>query len=64
MSQIDVTYEFFKGKFDEDIYVEQPHEHYVRGEEERVCRFSLYGLKQAPIYWYNESDTYFLKNNF
>ena len=25
---------------------------------------SFYGLKQAPRAWYNEIDTYFLKNNF
>ena len=24
---------------------------------------TLYGLKQAPRAWYNEIDTYFLKNN-
>ena len=37
-----------------------------KGGEEKVYRLkkSLYGLKQAPRVWYNEIDTYFLKNNF
>ena len=37
-----------------------------KGGEEKVYRLkkTLYGLKQAPRAWYNEIDTFFLKNNF
>ena len=37
-----------------------------KGGEEKVYRLkkNLYRLKQAPRAWYNEIDTYFLKNNF
>ena len=37
-----------------------------KGEKKKVYRLkkSFYGLKQAPRAWYNEIDTYFLKNNF
>ena len=64
--QLDVKSTFLIGKLDEKIYVEQPQGFFVQGGEEKVYRLkkSLYGLKQAPRVWYNEIDTYFLKNNF
>ena len=64
--QLDVKSALLNGKIYEEIYVEQPQIFFVQGGEEKVYRLKavLYGLKQAPRAWYNEIDTYFLKNNF
>ena len=64
--QLDVKSSFLNGKLDEEIYVEQLQGFFVQGGEEKVYRLkeALYRLKQAPRAWYNEIDTYFLKNNF
>ena len=63
--QLDVKFAFLNGRLDEEIYVEQPQGFFVQGGEEKVYRLkkALYGLKQDPRAWYNEIDTYFLKNN-
>jgi hypothetical protein len=47
---MDVKIAFLNGELDEEIYMDQPDEFVVKGEEQKVCKLleSLYGLKQAP----------------
>ena len=47
---MDVKTAFLNGELEEEIYMNQPEEYMVLGEEQKVCRLvkSLYGLKQAP----------------
>ncbi|MCO5556599.1 hypothetical protein L7F22_010150 [Adiantum nelumboides] len=58
--QIDVKMAFLHGDLHEDIYMEQPVGHAVKGKEHLVCKLkkSLYGLKQAPREWYRKFDTF------
>ena len=48
--QMDVKTTFLNGELEEEIYMDQPEECKVLGDEKKVCRLvkSLYGLKQAP----------------
>ena len=48
--QMDVNITFFNRELEEEIYMNQPKECVVPGEEQKVCRLvkSLYGLKQVP----------------
>jgi hypothetical protein len=41
-----------------EIYMDQPDEFVVKGEERKVCKLlkSLYGLKQAPKQWHEKFD--------
>ena len=49
IEQLDVKITFLHGDLDEDIYMEQPQGHEVKGKKNLVCRLkkSLYGLKKA-----------------
>ena len=64
--QMDVKSAFLNGVLKEDVYVEQPPDYEVLGEEHKVYRLkrSLYGLKQAPRAWYNRIDSYLMSNGF
>jgi hypothetical protein len=48
--QMDVKTTFLNGELEEEIYMQQPEEFVVKGQESKVCRLikSLYSLKQAP----------------
>ncbi|KAJ9566671.1 hypothetical protein OSB04_002637 [Centaurea solstitialis] len=48
--QMDVKTTFLNGYLNEEVYMEQPKEFVMPGQENKVCRLvkSLYGLKQAP----------------
>ena len=50
LEQLDVKMTFLHGDLEEDIYMIQPEEFIVQGQENLVCKLrkSLYGLKQAP----------------
>ncbi|MCO5556475.1 hypothetical protein L7F22_010024 [Adiantum nelumboides] len=60
LSQMDVKIPFLHGDLHEDIYMEQPVGHVVKGKEHLVCKLKkiLYGLKQAPREWYQKDDTF------
>ena len=63
---MDVNYVFLNGVFKEEVYVEQPLDYEVAGEEKKVYRLkrALYGLKQAPRAWYSRIDSYLMSNGF
>ena len=48
--QMDVKTTFLNGVLEEEIYIIQPEDCIVPGQENKVCKLrkSLYGLKQAP----------------
>ncbi|MCO5547579.1 hypothetical protein L7F22_001030 [Adiantum nelumboides] len=50
LGQMDVKTAFLHGDLHEDIYIEQPVGHAVKGKEHLVCKLKkiLYGLKQTP----------------
>lgn len=47
---MDVKTKFLNGDLDEEIFMEQPKDFLLLGNEQKVCKFfkSLYGLEQAP----------------
>jgi hypothetical protein len=47
---MDVKTIFLNRELEEEIYMTQPDEFVVKGQEDKVCKLmkSLYGLKQAP----------------
>ena len=49
LEQLDIKTAFLHGDLDEEIFIEQPEDFKVKGNENMVCRLkkSLYGLKQA-----------------
>ena len=49
LEQLDVTTIFLHGDLEEDIYMQQPQGHEVKGKENLVCMLkrSLYGLKAS-----------------
>ena len=64
--QLDVKSAFLNGVLDEEVYVDQPEDFNIKGEENRVYRLrkTLYGLKQALRPWNSCIDGYLLKNGF
>jgi hypothetical protein len=61
--QMDVKTTFLNGKFEDEIYMEQPQGFVHQGGEHLVCKLhkSLYGLKQSLRAW-NQNLDVFLKN--
>ncbi|RDX70427.1 hypothetical protein CR513_50318, partial [Mucuna pruriens] len=59
--QLDVKSTFLNGYLDENVYVEQPMDFSIKGQEEKVLKLKkvLYGLKQAPRAWNCHIDKYF-----
>ncbi|MCO5577000.1 hypothetical protein L7F22_030821 [Adiantum nelumboides] len=57
---MDAKMAFLHGDLHEDIYMEQPIGHAVKGKEHLLYKLknSLYGLKQAPKEWYQKLDTF------
>ena len=57
---------FLNGELEEEIYMDQPKDCVVLGEEQKVCRIikPLYGLKQAPKQWYNKFSHVLVSNGF
>ena len=56
----------FNGSLEEEVYVRQPLEYEVDGQEDKVYKLkkALYGLKQAPRVWYNRIDEYLNNEGF
>eukprot|EP00253_Pinus_taeda_P019402 PITA_19402 len=63
---MDVKSTLLNGVLKEEVYVVQPPDYEVEGQEDKVYRLrkDLYGLKQAPCAWYNRIDTYLMENSF
>ena len=51
---MDAKTTFLNGELNEEIYMEQPVDFIIQGQERRVCRLnrSIYGLKQSSRQWY------------
>ncbi|CAJ2634277.1 unnamed protein product [Trifolium pratense] len=64
--QMDVKTAFLNGDLEEEIYMEQPEEFVIHGQETKVCKLdkSLYGLKQAPKQWHEKFDNLMILNGF
>ena len=58
--KLDVKMKFLHGDLEEAIYMEQPKDFVVSGQEHLICRLmkSLYGLKQASRQWYKKFDDF------
>ena len=55
---MDVKIAFLNGDLEEEIYMNQPKDFMVNGQEYKVCKLikSLYGFKQAPKQWNEKFD--------
>ncbi|GKV24533.1 hypothetical protein SLEP1_g34135 [Rubroshorea leprosula] len=64
--QMDVKSTFLNGSIEEEVYVQQPLNYVVKGEENKVLKLkkAFYGLKQAPRAWNCRIDRYFQENGF
>ncbi|KAL0411233.1 UNVERIFIED_CONTAM: hypothetical protein Slati_3713000 [Sesamum latifolium] len=69
--QMDVKMTFLNGFIEEEIFMDQPEDFTVVGEEQKVCRLqrSIYGLKQASQSWNTRFDEVirgydFIKNDY
>jgi hypothetical protein len=49
---------FLNGELEKEIYMDQPNDFIVNGQEGKVCKLLklLYGLKQAPKQWHEKFD--------
>jgi hypothetical protein len=56
--QMGVKTALLNGELEEEIYMDQPNEFVVKGEEKKVCKLlkSLNGLKQAPKQCHEKFD--------
>ena len=63
---MDIKTTFLSGDLDEEIYMEQPEDFTVPGQEKKICKLvkSLYGLKQAPKQWHEKFDNAMITNGF
>ncbi|CAM8878112.1 unnamed protein product [Rhodiola kirilowii] len=63
---MDVKTAFLNGDLEEEIYMKQPEDFGVTGQEHKVCKLvkSLYGLKQAPKQWHQKFDEVVLSDGF
>ena len=64
--QMDVKSAFLNGYLEEEVYLEQPFDYVVKGQENKFLKLkkALYGLKQAPRAWNGRIDKYFQKNGY
>jgi hypothetical protein len=46
----------------EEVYVEKPSGHVIKGQEDKACRLKnyLYGLKKDLRAWYDRIDSYMI----
>ena len=53
LHQMDVTTAFLNGELEEEVYMRQPEDFVVKGNEHLVCKLkrSIYGLRQSPRCW-------------
>eukprot|EP00253_Pinus_taeda_P024043 PITA_24043 len=63
---MDVKSAFLNGVLKEEVYVVQPPDYEIEGQEDKVYRLkkALYGLKQAPRAWYSRIYAHLLDNGF
>ncbi|RXY02789.1 hypothetical protein DD576_29870 [Klebsiella pneumoniae] len=64
--QSDIVTAFLNGDIFEEVYVTQPRDFVMKGQEDKVCKCNkaLYGLKQSPRAWYEKADTHLVKQGF
>ena len=64
--QMDVKTAFFNGELDEEIYMDQPLDFELEGQERKVCKLkrSIYGLKHASRQWNLKFHQAMLKYGF
>ena len=64
--QLDVKIAFLNGDLQEEVYVSQPSDFIMHGQEKKACKLhkALYGLKQAPRAWYEKIHTYLIGHGF
>jgi hypothetical protein len=64
--QMDVKTTFLNRELEEEIYMTQPNEFVVKGQEDKVCKLlkSLYGLKQTPKQWHEKFDVTLISAGF
>jgi hypothetical protein len=63
---MDIKTAFLNGELEEEIYMTQPNESVIKGQEDNGCKLmkSLYGLKQAPKQWHEKSDVTLISVGF
>ena len=66
LEQLDIKTAFLYGDLDEEIFIEQPEDFKVKGNENMVCRLkkSLYGLKQALRQCYKKFDFFMMSQEY
>jgi hypothetical protein len=64
--QMDDKIAFLNGELEEEIYMDQPDDFIVKGQEGMVCELlkTLYGLKQASKQWHEKFDKTFTSVGF
>ncbi|GKE34603.1 zinc finger, CCHC-type containing protein, partial [Tanacetum coccineum] len=64
--QMDVKTAFLNGDLDEEVYMKQPEDFVMPGNEHKVCKLvkSLYGLKQALKQWHQKFDEIVMSSSF